>query len=435
VAIRAVRNQPLAHVALARLADTLDSAATACLAGDMDGEFVHGALNGFVGHQLRGQVRLSTRRRQGMFFTPPDKAIDLLRGVTLAGATFLDPCCGAGDLLLAVARRLPTAATLRETLRAWGKVLHGWEIDAHLAKMARARLVMLAASRLGRVEPQRHDLQQFFPHVRQADGMRQAIPAANKLVVLFNPPYAQVAAPQSLSWGTGKVSQAAIFTEDLLRRLPQGSEVRAILPEVLRCGTRYSLWRDAVERMASKAQVKPLGPFDRWTDIDVFQLTLRRGKGAHGRCKWQAAEPRQHVLGAFATVRVGSVVPHRTPLDAPVALPYLHVRNAPRFGAIEAATERSRHAAPSIDGPFVVIRRTSSPKDRQRLVWTLVKHVGPMRVENHLIVLKPNSNDLQGCDRIIQVLQSPAASATLNGGMRCRHLTVGAIRNLPEERS
>src|SRR3546814_13351615 len=61
-----------------------------------------------------------------------------------AGASVLDPACGAGDLLIACARSLPILPSLEETLQAWGKRLYGRDIHPELVEVAQYRLALLA---------------------------------------------------------------------------------------------------------------------------------------------------------------------------------------------------------------------------------------------------------------------------------------------------
>src|SRR4051794_20716637 len=84
------------------------------------------ALNGEASRELRRRVPLKLRRASGAFFTGSDLAAQLLalsRVRKIQPRRYYDPTCGAGDLLLQVARRLPRRDTVTQTLKIWGRRL------------------------------------------------------------------------------------------------------------------------------------------------------------------------------------------------------------------------------------------------------------------------------------------------------------------------
>jgi hypothetical protein len=52
-------------------------------------------------------------------------------------------------------------------------------------------------------------------------------------------------------------------------------------------------------------------------------------------------------------------------------------------------------------------------------------------VENHLIVFLPKNNKLSECKRLLRVLKSRKTDQWLNNRIRCRHLTVRSLNELP----
>src|SRR6266478_6672135 len=83
---------------------------------------VERALNGEAAEMLIRQVPVEVLRRSGAFFTPTDlaeKLVERIAGDLAAGKSVMDPACGAGDLLLACARRLEVDGDLTSTLRVW----------------------------------------------------------------------------------------------------------------------------------------------------------------------------------------------------------------------------------------------------------------------------------------------------------------------------
>ena len=76
---------------------------------------VDAALNGQASVELRRVAPVATRRKFGAFFTGTDLGSRLIDCGTGFGATsvFYDPTCGMGDLLIAAARKLPSAIHLQ----------------------------------------------------------------------------------------------------------------------------------------------------------------------------------------------------------------------------------------------------------------------------------------------------------------------------------
>ena len=81
--------------------------------------------------------------------------------------------------------------------------------------------------------------------------------------------------------------------------------------------------------------------------------------------------------------------------------------------------------------PFIVLRRTSRPDDIERAVGTIVLGDEPAVVENHLLVIRPHDCTQETCSRILTMLKDERTSQWLNGRIRCRHLTVSAINEIP----
>ena len=81
------------------------------------------SLDGEPGRVLRRDVAYPQLRQQGAYFTGTKMATRLANAVSVdlhSRKVYFDPTCGAGDLLLAVAKKLPIAGTLRENTRRLG---------------------------------------------------------------------------------------------------------------------------------------------------------------------------------------------------------------------------------------------------------------------------------------------------------------------------
>lgn len=66
------------------------------------------------------------------------------------------------------------------------------------------------------------------------------------------------------------MTQAALFVEKVLRFCLDGTKVCALLPDVLRSGTRYQKWREWVIKNSFIEKVEIVGRFDKYADVDVF---------------------------------------------------------------------------------------------------------------------------------------------------------------------
>lgn len=392
------------------------------------------ALDGEPGRELRRHYSLTDLRASGTFLTGSELANRLAaRAMPQASenAIFCDPACGAGDLLVAAARYLPLGGDLEQTLSAWGRRLAGFDVQPLLIRATKARLSLLAIHRGAKQRgTERLDLDQIFPHIRIQDGTSSWRIPPGPVCVLVNPPFTRVTAPPGCRWASGSVSQAALFLEACLRQTVRPLHIHAILPEVLRTGSRYERWRRSVSQEARIVDVTSLGIFDRWTDIDVFAARFEM-PGAEPNCDWGApAQTGTGSVGDQFEIRVGSIVPYRHQHKGPW-LPFAHARLVPLWERLADLPERIRSNERSFCPPFVVVRRTSRPGDRFRAAGTIITGKRNVAVENHLLVVLPKDRTLRSCQALLAVLRDPASSEWLNQRICCRHLTVSALRELP----
>ena len=94
------------------------------------------------------------------------------------------------------------------------------------------------------------------------------------VVIVVNPPFSYGVADERCAWASGRVSQAASFMDVCLRNATKGTHILAILPDVLRTGTRYEKWRKMIAEKARVNNVQIAGQFDELTEISVFLLEL-----------------------------------------------------------------------------------------------------------------------------------------------------------------
>jgi hypothetical protein len=78
-----------------------------------------------------------------------------------------------------------------------------------------------------------------------------------------------------------------------------------------------------------------------------------------------------------------------------------------------------------------VIRRTSRPGDNFRAIGSIINLKEKVAVENHFIVLQPKDSTLNTCKRAMKVISSKKTTRWLNKRIRCRHLTVSSLKELP----
>jgi hypothetical protein len=388
------------------------------------------ALDGGTATAHRNGVSLASRRARGAFFTSRAMAERLIE----AGARpnpespLADPACGAGDLLLAGAKHLPRKPTALATLKSWGSLLIGRDLDTDSVRAARLRLALLAAQLCEEdLSLSEKCVEQALPEIRVGDGrrLRYEVP----LLLVLNPPFGTQIA--ETDWGTGRLSRAAVFATECFTALPEGSTIRAILPDVLRSGSNSRRWRNVMAELLGGVRVETWGQFDPWTDIDVFSLAAKRASGDTAPIDWWPEPPAAGLLGECFSVHVGSVVPHRDPKRGKLS-PYLRARDLPLNGEHTAGQATRRHTGTRFKAPFVAIRRTSRPSiSGHRLGLTLIRASEPVLVENHLIVCIPNDGTLASCRELIKQLSTDEATEMLNRRIRCRHLTVGSIKEAP----
>ena len=395
-----------------------DEASTLFLDGASPQDAAASLLNGLAGTEIRRLLPLAERRRLGAFFTPHELADELAGPLRSArgDVTVVDPCCGAGDLLLAAARALE--GSLREATVVANFV--GVDAVEEFSQVARMRFELLVRT-LG---------VDVSSHFAAGDGL-SAAGIDDATHVLLNPPFGAVPSHAGCEWAQGRVNGAADFLACTLGRLRPDAEVWAILPDVLRSGARYKRWRAFVEERLDIDVPEPKGRFDPWTDVDVFILRgrVRRPGEITPRRAWVPSSAGLTVGERF-DVSVGPLVDYRSAREGP-AVPYLVAKDFPAWETIERV-ERTRLFSGRLHrGPIVVVSRTSRPGDPHRARAALVADTRGIAVENHLLVLRPRNGGVTQCRRLLRLLRSEDVNDWLDGAIRCRHLTVGAVGSIP----
>ena len=355
-------------------------------------------LDGRASYELRAAVPIADLRRLGAFFTGERIARQMIDYASDPSdwPSIVDPACGCGDLLVAAAWHLPVSPGLEETLARWGEQLHGIDRVAEFVDVARQRLLLLALRRGARpLVRGRIDLPALLPGLQVGDGLDHE-GASGARLFLLNPPYGLIPAPSDYASGAGLTSEAALWVDALVTTMREGSRLIALLPEVLRSGSRYARWRDYVATHLDVAYVQSVGQFDALTDVDVFILTADRSSEPRrcGPSDRAGKSSRRRMHGHGRTGRRSTRSPYRTERS-------VHHDEGASARQLHRPTRQRRYAKRLFKPPFVVVRRTSRPTTNgPRLRPVVVVGDEPVAVENHLLVLVPHRPTAAACRRL-----------------------------------
>lgn len=381
---------------------------------------------------LRECLSIEEMRDAGSFFTGQELAtavVEKFQTPITFDSVVLDPTCGAGNLLIETSRQLGMEASLTLTLEKWGKVLWGFDLHESFIVATKLRIVLEAIRRGASQDCSLDKALEFLPNIRVKDAMLVDENHVETVThTIMNPPFISWKSPQDNYWKLGKVNAAGIIFDHYLRLLREGSEINAILPEVLRSGSRYEGFRNFVSSKMS-ASCNIWGRFNAKTDVDVFVLCgiVQQNESS---ILWHAKVENYIQLSDLYDVRVGPLVAYRDPEEGEL-YPYIHPRNAPRWQTLKNIDEVRRFDGAVIESPFIVVKRTSSPSDRYRASATIIGGKQSVAVENHMIVIKPKSCTLQDCKKLLKILKSQQTNDFLNERIRLRHLTVGVVKDIP----
>jgi hypothetical protein len=385
---------------------------------------------------LRQTVPLNVLRAEGAFFSGhalSRRLLDSIASTLNPDSVVADPACGAGDLLIAASDRLPIDRDVPATLELWGRHLIGRDIHQQFIEAASLRLALAAVAR-GAVRPPGSVIDAPSLVGLSAGSCLDASGAFGRAThFVMNPPFSAMEAPDDCLWGSGRVNSAAVFLEQVVRSARTGATIAAILPDVLRSGTRYARWRKLICGMLDVQRIEVVGRFAEEVDVDVFIMVgvvvARRLLHLEAR-QWVQAPGPGRTVGDLFEVSVGPLVPHREPNKGRWGR-LVQPGDLPPWQTVRRVAKGRRFSGSTTDGPFVAVRRTSRPGDGIRAVAAAVDLDRPAVVENHLLVLRPRDGAVETCERLVQWLRRPETTRWLDERIRCRHLTVGAVRDLP----
>jgi len=393
-------------------------------------------LNGQPSREIRRLVRLDDLRVAGAFFTGKtlaQRALSLIAGTISRDSVILDPACGVGDLLLGSVAHLPVKSNFHSTLESWGSRIMGRDVFPAFTRAAKVRIALAALSRGVAIESSTLlNIEDMLPGIESRCGVTDCFAFQKASHIFMNPPFTLVDAPQDCRWASGKVNCAAIFLDACVLHARPGTRIVAILPDVLRSGSRYEKWRKLIQSGTLVQRIDVYGRFDQWTDVDVFIMSAEVTRDcAKVRFNWQRPKcAAANTLQDLFHISVGAVVPHRDPHKGRW-YPFACSRNLAPWATVKEISEHRRFLGRTFNPPFVAVRRTSSPSDSHRPVACVVAGKDPIAVENHLLVLQPKNKSVTLCHALLEMLSTEKTSRWLNKRIRCRHLTVSALREFP----
>jgi len=387
--------------------------------------------------KVRELIDIATLRESGVFFTSDslaEKAINNFNIPINEDSFIVDPTCGSGSLLVAASKKMPIADSASETLKQWGLQLCGFDIYPEFVECTKLRIVLETLVRGAKPDKSLKELTNLLTNIQVGNCLENKETISKATHLALNPPYNNSKGIVKYNWARGKINNAAIFYFELSLTLKHGCSISAILPDVLRSGSRFESWRMTVEEKLANTKVSTEGRFDKNTDIDIFLINGIIKKTDRQEIQWQPVkiygDKSNTTIGDHFKVSVGAVVPFRDPHEGP-NYSYIHPKTLPRWGEVKKIPEKRKFLGRVFQPPFVVIRRTSGPRDRYRAVPTLILGKRLVAVENHLLVLTPIDGDLNHCRELLKLLKKEQVNVYLNNRIRCRHLTVSAVSEIP----
>jgi disulfide oxidoreductase YuzD/SAM-dependent methyltransferase len=390
-------------------------------------------VNGFAEKEVRRLVSLEKRRNDGVFFTDSllaEKVLEVLQPCFNAQSVIYDAACGVGNLLIAASNFIHK----HKIQPANKKYLFGTDIHTEFIEAANLRLQMnnllLLGKKTNKIAQQKRG---YSIHKQNGLIVNKFYKAATHIFI--NPPFDQEKFKEKLGWAAGKVSMAAVFMEKAILFANPGTTIMAILPDVLRSGTRYQKWRNMVEKYCTLEKIELLGQFDEHADVDVYAIKLiKRQEPIEKNIFGLSEEPNSTInlktVKDFFDICVGPVVDYRDEKKG-IQLPYVVSRGLKSWSTQTEVILKRKHLGKSFNCPFVVIKRTSRATDENRAMATIIDCDELVYVDNHLIILKPKSKTLRDCRLAIKILQDERTNKWLNEQIRCRHLTVKIVSNIP----
>jgi len=385
--------------------------------------------------RLRNLVPIEDLRESGSFFTGDElasQAVSSLFDEVTNESRIVDPACGTGNLLIACSKNLPIDQhSLRNTLSEWNRILSGSDLHRMFIDASKIRLAIEALNRGAKPDIEDvNEIYNLFGNIEIGDALQDPKLLRNASHVIVNPPFTMLKVPAGENWTSGKTNAAAVFIKHIVDMISEGTRLSAILPDVLRSGSRYVQWREIISKKL-KFNIEIVGRFDAETDVDVFMMHGIRTENAQNNL-WQEIDGAQSRVGEYFRIAVGPVVDYRDPQDGEDSV-FLCPKDIVVGGIVftNQIVRRRLFKGRLCKPPFVAIKRTSSPREFVRSSGCIIQGDDVVAVENHVIVAFPKDGLVSTCESLLSVLESQATKEYLDRRIRCRHLTVSSIEDIP----
>ena len=438
------------------------------------------------------------RKALGAYFTPPHLVDHLLRrmsafGLDIARHRIRDPSAGGAAFLVPVARRMVAAwqaeGIPERTIVTWlTRRLLGTELDNGLAAIANALLKKMLREEFAFKSAAIDDLL----IVQQADALSLRFAAWRTDHEIGNPPYRRLPSQANAFMqkrfadiASGRLNLYTIFMRRALAEVPPGGLVGHVVPASFLGGPEFSAFR---RRLLELSEILVIDLIDQRSNVfidatqDACFVVLRRrdretknepcwaSSGVlHGNGHFTAAEPMWlaadgspwHLPGGKETFQacladwgyraaVGYLVPHRQAdrmHQEPGAgrMPLIWAKAIGQDGSFD----HSRGLTPKRGGwvsvppdaayvvrdPCVVVQRTSSRDQRQRVVAAAIPDAflhqhGGVVGENHIILLVQTRPNAATPEALAAALNHPHVSMAINRVCGSASIPVGAIAAL-----
>jgi len=240
-------------------------------------------------------VSQETRQDRALFFTPPELSERVIRNLESAGADFttarcIDPASGGAAFLAPLARHIRQRLVERrfkpgKILKHIASHLTGWDIDPVLCRLSRAFVWMAVYEDI--------EATGLIPQLEidTRDAVRRSVHANCEYdVVVCNPPYRKVSAPELLNLGadhratsSGQPNLYAIFMGLTLSLAKPTGHLALLTPTSFLSGQYFAPIR---RRLASTAHIRQVDLVERRQGVFVgveqetaVTVLERQGKG------------------------------------------------------------------------------------------------------------------------------------------------------------
>lgn len=322
-----------------------------------------------LGRTMGKSGRATRRKEQGSHYTPPALVawiLDRAMEARAAPARALDPACGAGNFLVAVAERLVArGVSSAEVLRGH---IFGIDIDAAAIELCRARLLALLSPDTPAAERARVE-DALRAHVVVGDALDRSIAEVTGVqafdLVVGNPPFLnqlEVATTASReraerirarSQGTvgGYADLAAAFLSEACRHASPGGVVGFVMPQSFLAAADAGAMRAWV---AANMRVGGLWTADEllFEDAGVRVCAVIASNGPAGCAVDLAFGPSFSAIPSIEPHRLGSA-PWSPAFASARGVPQIAVSDRPTLASVASATADFRDQFYGLKGAIV----------------------------------------------------------------------------------